>query len=714
MYRLFRFCLFCTLIVSTASYATTLSGIVSDSSSGTKLANAIVSLRSTTGGTLFRDTTDATGAYSIANVVTPGALTLRATASGYVQKNTGITVDTSQASLATDFQLVKIDTASVTGKVTDSATGAPITGAIVSLGNGFSRDTTKSDGIYIFAKVASGSYSVSVTAATYVSKSVAFAVSGTAPITANVPLVQISYAKISGAITDSATPATLIQGAIVSLRNGNATIKTDTTKADGLYSFDSVATGAYTVRASAAHYVTKTVNDSVKSSAPITSNIALAGIIYATITGTVTDSATPATLIQGAIVSLRNGNATIKIDTTKADGLYSFDSVAAGGYTVQASAAHYVTKTVTDSVKTTATVTSNIALAGIIYSTISGTVTDSATPATLIQGAIVSLRNGNATVKIDTTKADGKYSFDSVAVGAYTVRASATHYITKTVTDSVRTSAPVTSTIALAGIIYSAVSGTIADSVTPATLIQGAIVSLRNGNATVKIDTTKADGKYSFDSVATGAYTVAATAAGYVAKTESASVPSATPVTVDFALVKQQYGSLSGVVKDSASGSALKGAVVSLRNGYSTIKIDTTGTDGKYAFDSIPIGFYTVRATDSSYTTKNVTDSVKVNVAGAIDFLLAHPVDKVLVSKSAMSPEKSFTVSSVGVISFGGGAEAGVIKVFALNGKLLYRHAVNRFTTSIALPRNLNIQGNTLVVRFSGNNFSNQKKVILP
>jgi protocatechuate 3,4-dioxygenase beta subunit len=714
MHRFIRFCLLGALIASAMSNATTLSGTVSDSVSGTKLANAIVSLRATTGGTLFRDTTDATGAYSIANVLTPGALTLRATAAGYVQKNTDITIDTSVATLATDFQLIKIDTASVTGTITDSVAGTPISGAIVSLGNGFPRDTTKSDGIYTFAKVASGSYSVSVTAATYVSKSVAVAVSGTAPITANVPLVQISYATISGAIADSATPATLIQGAIVSLRSGNTTIKTDTTKADGLYRFDSVATGAYTVRASAAHYVVKTVNDTVKSSAPITSNIALAGIIYATISGSVTDSATPATLIQGAIVSLHSGNTTLKTDTTKADGLYSFDSVAAGGYTVQASAAHYVTKTVTDSVKTTATVTSNIALAGIIYSTISGAVTDSATPATLILGAIVSLRSGNTTLKTDTTKADGLYSFDSVAAGAYTVRASAAHYVTKTVTDSVKSSASVTSNIALAGIIYSAVSGTIADSVTPATLIQGAIVSLRNGNATVKTDTTKADGKYSFDSVATGTYTVVTAAAGYVAKTESAPVPSATPVTVDFALVKQSYGSLSGLVKDSVSGTALKGAIIALRSGFTTIKTDTTGADGAYSFDSIPIGVYTVRATDSSYTTKNVTDSVKVNVAGTIDFLLVHPVDKVLVSKSAMSPQKSFSLSSSGMISFGNGAEAGLIKVYALNGKLLYKHAVNRSETSLALPENLIIRGNAVIVKFSGTDFSSQKKMVLP
>jgi protocatechuate 3,4-dioxygenase beta subunit len=714
MYRYIRLCLLGVLIVSAMSNATTLSGTVSDSVSGTKLANVIVSLRSTTGGTLFRDTTDSTGAYSIASVLTPGAFTLRATVAGYVQKNTGITIDTSVATLATDFQLIKIDTASVTGTVTDSATGTPITGAIVSLGNGFPRDTTKSDGVYTFAKVASGSYSVSVAAPTYVSKNVAVAVSGTAPITVNVPLVQISYATISGAITDSATPATLIQGAIVSLRNGNTTIKIDTTKADGLYKFDSVATGAYTVRASAAHYVTKAVNDSVKSSAPITSNIALTGIIYATISGTIADSATPATLIQGAIVSLRSGYTTLKTDTTKADGLYSFDSVAAGAYTVQASAAHYVTKTVTDSVKTTATVTSNIALAGIIYSTISGTVTDSATPATLIQGAIVSLRSGNTTLKTDTTKADGLYSFDSVAAGAYTVRASATHYVTKTITDSVKTTATVTSNIALAGIIYSAVSGTISDSLTPATLIQGAIVSLRNGNATVKIDTTKADGKYSFDSVATGTYTVATTAAGYIAKTESAPVPSATPVAVDFALVKQSYGSLSGLVKDSASGTVLKGAIIALRNGYTTIKTDTTGADGAYSFDSIPIGVYTVRATDSSYTTKNVTDSVKVNVAGTIDFLLAHPIDKVLVSKSAMSPEKSFSLSSSGMISFGNGAEAGFIKVYALNGKLLYKHAVNRSETSLALPENLINRGNAVIVKFSGTDFSSQKKMVLP
>jgi len=311
---------------------------------------------------------------------------------------------------------------------------------------------------------------------------------------------------VSGTV-DSAGSATLVSGAIVTLRSAGAggavTTLRDTTKADGAYSFASVDSGAYTIGVSATGYTTKTVNDTVKA-APSVVNVSLVAIVTSTVSGTV-DSAGSATLVSGAIVTLRSagfgGAVTTLRDTTKADGAYSFAGVVAGAYTIGVSATGYTTKTVNDTVTATPSVV-NVSLVAIVTSTVSGKV-DSAGSATLVSGAIVTLRSagfgGAVTTLRDTTKADGAYSFAGVVAGAYTIGVSATGYTTKTVNDTV-TAAPSVVNVSLVAIVTSTVSGKV-DSAGSATLVSGAIVTLRSsgigGAVTTLRDTTKTDGTYS-------------------------------------------------------------------------------------------------------------------------------------------------------------------------------------------------------------------------
>jgi hypothetical protein len=263
-------------------------------------------------------------------------------------------------------------------------------------------------------------------------------------------------------------------------------------------------------------------------------------------------------------------------------------------------------------------------------------------------------------------------------------------------------------------IVYSTVSGTVTDSVTPTTLIAGAIVSLRSGTAVVKTDTAGADGKFQFDSVAVGSYTVRASAAGYVTKSVTANVTSATAVAADVPMVKIQYGSLSGTVTDSVIGTAIKGAIISVRSGFTTIKVDTTGSDGKYSFDSIPTGVYTIRASDSSFVSLNVPDTVKAEKADTINFIFSQRTANIVAVKNPALLGTSFSVSSKGVLTFGNGAESGEIAVFGLDGKQLFGRTVSRHTVSLTLPENTFSRGKAIVVKYNGTNFAYLKKVLLP
>jgi len=692
---LLLFCFFCV------ANATTISGTVTDSVAGTKLANVIVSVNGQ-GFTTLRDTTDATGAYSLPEAKIPGNFTARATVAGYITKSSAITIDTATATMTVNFAIVKIDTTTIAGIISDSASGTPISGAIVTTSGG-RRDTTKDDGKYVFVKMASGSYTVSTSAPSYVGKNTTVVVSGTDTVKANVALAKIAYATVSGTISDSASAAP-ITNAIVSLRMTNGTSKVDTTKADGKYSFDSVATGTYTVRASAIGYNNRTSPSTAVSGAAVTVNVALIKIVYGSIYGIIADSAS-GTPITGAIITTSG-----RRDTTKADGVFTFDSLAAGTYSLGVSAPLYNGRTVNTAVASSGTDTANVKLLKIVYGSIYGIIADSAT-GTPIAGAIVTT-GGN---RRDTTKADGVFAFASLTLGTYSLGVSAPYYNGRTVNTTVATSGTDTANVKLLKIVYGSVSGTISDSITSGTFVSNAIVTIRaNNNSPARIDTTGSDGKYSFDSVAVGTYTVSVASKVYNSKTATANVTTSAAVTVDFALIKTLFGSVVGIVTDSTSGIGLKSATITVRSGGTVIKTGTTDADGKYTLDSIPVGVYTVRASDSAYSTKSVTDSVKTSLTDTTNFKLVKPISAVIAIRKSVPGAMSVFATTFGELVLKNAASAGELKLFGLNGKLLYKTNFTEQTNSIALPKNIVGHGNAYVVRISSQNSIYQKSIMIP
>ncbi|HEV2165957.1 MAG TPA: carboxypeptidase-like regulatory domain-containing protein [Thermoplasmata archaeon] len=71
--------------------------------------------------------------------------------------------------------------------------------------------------------------------------------------------------------------------------------------------------------------------------------------------------------------------------------------------------------------------------------------------------------------------------------------------------------------------------------------------------------------------------------------------------------------SLSGVVSDSHSGTALAGARVTLTPSNQTVATNSTGSTGTYQFTGLPNGTYSLSASANGHETANVT----VEIAGA-------------------------------------------------------------------------------------------------
>ncbi|MBK9577982.1 MAG: carboxypeptidase regulatory-like domain-containing protein [Fibrobacteres bacterium] len=674
----------CLLVAAgMANAAVTISGTVRDTS-GKALDSVRLSLQVPGGATLARDTTGADGVFSISSDSTKGKLVLRATSMGstsYTTKSDTIELFGSDTS-GIVIKMVPVPApvkSTVSGKIDSAGSATALNGAIVTLrgtGGGATtlRDTTGADGLYSFAGVTTGAYTLSVSATGYTAKSVTDTVKAD-PKTINVSLVAIVTSTVSGKI-DSAGSATVLNGAIVTLRGtgGGATTLRDTTGADGLYSFAGVTTGAYTLSVSATGYTAKNVTDTVKAD-PKTINVSLEAIVTSTVSGKI-DSAGSATALNGAVVTLRGtgaGAATLR-DTTGADGLYSFAGVTTGAYTLSVSATGYAAKSVTDTVKADPK-TINVSLEAIVTSTVSGKI-DSAGSATALNGAVVTLRGtgaGAATLR-DTTGADGLYSFANVAAGAYTLSVSATGYTAKSVTDTVKAD-PKTINVSLVAIVTSTVSGKI-DSAGSATALNGAVVTLRGtgaGAATLR-DTTGADGLYSFAGVTTGAYTLSVSATGYTTKNVTDTVK-ADPKTINVSLVAVIPAKtilISGTISDS-TGAKMDSVYVSLRStgaGASTLARDTTGADGAFSISTTSIsGKFVLRLIDLKSTKDTLIDTITLDSAD-----LSHPIvwkKTVKAGVGNLVKANRAIEYAHGVLKLGAMSTAGSVRVFNAKGELM-------------------------------------------
>ena len=143
----------------------TIAGIVTESDGVTAISGATVVVEDTT----LSATTDANGAYSIANVL-GGTYDVTASAGGFVSETkTGISVIADTTSTV-NFALAAIPTGTIAGKVTESDGVTAISGAAVAVEGTTLSATTDANGAYSIANVLGGTYDVTASAGGFVSE----------------------------------------------------------------------------------------------------------------------------------------------------------------------------------------------------------------------------------------------------------------------------------------------------------------------------------------------------------------------------------------------------------------------------------------------------------------------------------------------------------------------------------------------------------------
>jgi hypothetical protein len=449
--------------------AGTITGIVTRKDTGTVIPNINVSAYdAVTGYYVFSGYTNSEGSYSITNL-TAGSYKLGFGVVSYLNILYGNAVYAGQwysnkasSSSATTVAVVAGGTTSginaamviagsITGTVTDIATGAAIPWVQVSVVDASTGEQVKyvnadSSGKYSISGL-SGSYKLQFTATSFaaqwyggsVDQSTAGLVVVNAPnTTAGINMSLSKGASISGTVTDI-TGAGISSAGVTAYNAAGTVVGNSSTDSAGAYNLSGLATGAYKLRFTSYGYferwsggkIDQASAVAVAVTAPNTTNGVNAVLNKgATITGVVTDKETGAP-VSGVLVMVGNAaGGEWESSYTNSLGVYNISGLAGGGYIIKCwsvSTAQYVSQSYINK-----TGSSNIVaviapgtVAGIDFALqkeaiITGTVTDRDTGFN-VMGVSVTAYNATTNAWGNSVKTDGSgtYNLDGLEGGDY-------------------------------------------------------------------------------------------------------------------------------------------------------------------------------------------------------------------------------------------------------------------------------------------------------
>lgn len=234
--------------------SSTLEGVVIDANTGAAVAGATIQV---SGSTQASAVTDASGAYSLANIAA-GNLNISVQASGYDPAST--------SSLITGNQIVRYSPAlyplnttptvndpyaTISGVVTDAMTGTPIAGASLIL-NGVQVASTDANGAYAIANISPGSVELSVQMAGYSTVATSATVSAGDNVIFSPSMEQsLLTGSLQGTVIDAATGQPL---AGVTIDISGSSVLSATTDATGHYVISDIAPGQIAITASLGGY----------------------------------------------------------------------------------------------------------------------------------------------------------------------------------------------------------------------------------------------------------------------------------------------------------------------------------------------------------------------------------------------------------------------------------------------------------------------------
>lgn len=240
-----------------------ISGTVTDATSQAALSGATVTCSCASGGA----TTDSGGSYSFPDVAPGNSYVLSFSASGYADQTFNNVAVAAGATTTENAQLALTVGGVLNGQVTDgTAIGTPAVGGVtVTCTCQGGSATTDSNGLFSFAGLPSGTYSLTFAAVGFVTQTINGAtVSAGTTTTENEALTEDG--GISGMTTDAQT-GNPISGVTIECTCQAGSVSTDGT---GAYAFSDVAPGTYALSTTASGYSPASNGDVVVSAGTTT------------------------------------------------------------------------------------------------------------------------------------------------------------------------------------------------------------------------------------------------------------------------------------------------------------------------------------------------------------------------------------------------------------------------------------------------------------
>ena len=231
----------------------------------------------------------------------------------------------------------------VTGAVTDSRTGSPISGAVIAIledDQVITSSSSKADGSYL-ASIPAGSYTIRASATGYKAVNRSITIDGDQKqetVDFSLEPEQEGTGTLFGVVTDAKTGEP-ISGVVIEASGNEEMAPSVTTGGDGSYTMVLVA-GSYDVSFRREGYAPQQITVTVEEDAAVEKNMVLEPIFGSLkVTVTAGDTGSP---MEGASVEMeqKNGQNTFS-GSTGADGVYSFASLPAGDYTLRVTAEDY-------------------------------------------------------------------------------------------------------------------------------------------------------------------------------------------------------------------------------------------------------------------------------------------------------------------------------------------------------------------------------------
>ncbi|MWC31119.1 beta strand repeat-containing protein [Paenibacillus sp. MMS18-CY102] len=532
----------------------------------------------------------ADGTFRIAGVL-PNEYILTVAAPGFETETIGVTVRAG-ISAFTAIQLTP-QAASVSGTARNATTGAPISGALVSISDvdGIPVESTFTDnaGAFLITGVPVGNFIISITASGFGTGVAAVVTRPGQTATADLQLTP-SPGAILGFVSDLVT-GTNISGAEIQILDAStgALVGTILSNNGGQYDFPSLAPGSYKAIANASGYAAEYGGFTIAPGETTRYSFALQPL-PGRVAGTVTNAASGAPLAGVTIQLLQFNNfgpalASLVTDST---GRFDLGEVAASNYAVTASLGGFVTQQTSVLVLRNETAVISFALQQV-KAEVDGKVTGGLGSRPLPGGSVVIVDGNGVIGGSGVTDKNGDYVVPSTPVGDQTVVATVPGVGTTTTFIPNKPGQSQSANLNIAG-PAAPIIGRTSDNVNDAP-IPGAILHVLDSSTNVVLQTAVTDlnGIYATDPVPPGNYTVTASAPlfGSVAKGVNTNASGSTRVDLT---LQVEFGTLRGTIRD-ASGKPLNMALAEIVTPDNLlIRQIISNPAGQYALTNITAG----------------------------------------------------------------------------------------------------------------------------